>query len=204
MTAPRGPRASTRPPLSGLLLAGGASQRMGRDKARVMWHGQSLASRAAGVLEAVCDEVLIAAGERTLADLGHPHVTDYGHGGGVLGGLVGGLAAARHELVAVLAVDLPYASAGVLTLLAASWRGEPAVVPIVDERPQPLHAIWSVTALPALRRRFDDGDRGLVDALTALGARGIGPAVWSAVEPSGRFCLNVNRPTDLPDASGEG
>jgi molybdenum cofactor guanylyltransferase len=186
--------------MTGLLLAGGHSRRMGRDKARIEVGGAPLAERVLAVLDAVCAEVLVASGDgRRLAELGREQVPDAFPDAGPLAGILAGLEAAPHPLVAVVAVDLPAANAEVLVRLAAAWAGEAAVVPEVDGRLQPLHAVWARDCAPALRARLAAGDRGVTAAATALGARVAGFDVWGEADPHGVFARNVNRPSDLAE-----
>lgn len=185
--------------LSGVLLAGGASRRMGRDKAWVQWGGEPLAVCVLRVLDEVCDDVVVASGDgRRLAALDRPQVCDAGEGRGPLAGLVAGLEAVRHDLVAVLAVDLPNAHAGVLRRLARSWRGEPAVVPEVDGRLEVLHAVWARAAGSSLRARLASGEPAVTAAARALGVRSVGPDVWGDLDATAGFAANLNSPGDLP------
>jgi molybdopterin-guanine dinucleotide biosynthesis protein A len=186
------------PPLSGLLLAGGASSRMGRDKASLSVDGEPLAARVARVLGTVCAEVLVASGDGVrLAWLGLPQVADEPPGRGPLGGIVAGLGRASNELVAVVAVDMPFASGPVLELLARTWKGEPAVVPVTERGPEPLHAVYARSARQAFAARPAAGTGSVREALRAVGARFIPEGEWAAADPSGRFAWNVNHPEDL-------
>lgn len=185
--------------ISGILLAGGRSRRMGRDKAFVEVGGEALAVRALGVLAEVSGDVVVASGDgHRLAALGYPEVPDAVQGAGPLAGLVAGLEAVQCDLAAVVAVDLPFASAGVLRQLAALWGGEAAVVPVVDGRPQPLHAVWARSAVPDLRARLAGGQRSVTAAAMALGAQLAGRDVWCRADSTARFAHNVNAPSDLP------
>lgn len=184
--------------MTGLVLAGGASRRMGRDKALLELDGEPLVRRAVATLRRCCGRVLVASGDGTrLPDVGDAQVADAVAGEGPLGGLVAGLAAARTPLVAVVAVDLPFADAGILRVLADHWGGEPAVVPTVAGRAQPLHAVYATAAAGALRRCLDDGRRGVTDVVTSLGARLVDERGWSHRDPTGRFATNLNSPADL-------
>ncbi|HWB72229.1 MAG TPA: molybdenum cofactor guanylyltransferase [Egibacteraceae bacterium] len=185
--------------MTGLLLAGGRSTRMGRDKALLDWTGEPLAARVTRVLASLCAEVVVASGDgRRLGWLGLPQVADAAARAGPLGGLVAGLERAAHPLVAVVAVDMPHASAPVLRLLAERWEGEPAVVARADGRLQPLHAVWAGAAAPALRARLAAGHYSVGEAARALGAQVGEPGQWAPADPSGRFARNLNRPDDLP------
>ena len=175
--------------ITGVVLAGGRSSRMGNDKALLLRDGMRLVDGAVSVLSAFCDDVVVASGARQIADLSVPQVPDPIAHAGPLGGIVAGLATARGSLVAVLAVDLPDASAAVFTALIDRAEGEAAVIPVVDGRPQPLHAIWSVRALPALRDLLSRGERRVQEAAEVVGA--------AFVPMEGNFARNVNRPLDL-------
>jgi molybdenum cofactor guanylyltransferase len=186
------------PTLTGLLLAGGGSTRMGTDKALVVIDGRRLAEQVAEVLTSCCSTVLVASGDgRRLDWLGLPQVADVQPDAGPLAGIAAGLEAATTPLVAVLAVDLPDASAEVLRALAGAWSGEPCVVPEVAGHMHPLHAVWASGAAPPIRAHLGAGHRSVQGAVRQLGGRVVGSEVWSAADPDGRFARNVNRPEDL-------
>jgi molybdopterin-guanine dinucleotide biosynthesis protein A len=184
--------------MSGLVLAGGASRRMGRDKAQIVLGGEPLVVRAVRTLAQVCADVVVASGDgHRLDHLGLPQVPDVIPDAGPLAGIAAGLEAARHDLVAVVAVDMPSASPAVLVLLAGLWQGEAAVVPIVRGRWEPLHAIWARSAAPGIAAFLQAGERKVTRALTTLGARLVDEAEWTAAEPTGTFAVNLNAPMDL-------
>lgn len=183
--------------MTGLVLAGGKSTRMGADKATLRWHGERLVDRAVRVLQACCAEVLVASGDgQRLTGLSVPQIADAVPDAGPLGGLVAGLQAAAHELVAVVAVDMPHADAGVLRRLADRWDGQAAVVPRTGARLQPLHAVWSRAAEPHLRALLDHGERSVTTAAERLGALLVDAGAW------GPFAQNINRPEDLAQHGG--
>ena len=186
------------PPMTGLVLAGGASRRMGRDKARMAVDGEPLARRVADVLERCCERVLVASGDgRRLADLHLEQVTDAVADAGPLGGILAGLTNATTPLLAVVAVDMPDASAVVLRDLAARWQGQAAVVPRVDGRLQPLHAVWSCAEAPALTSYLEAGRRSVHGFLAERGVVTVASSQLPDAARSGRFARNLNRPEDL-------
>lgn len=171
---------------------------MGRDKALLEVEGQPLVLRVAAKVSAACDPVLLATGTPgRLGDLGYPEVADERPDGGPLAGIVAGLAASPHPLLAAVAVDMPHASPDVLRLLTQLHDGEDAVVPVTDAGPEPLHAVYSTQALHALRDRLRDGALALREALEGLRVREVGPEGWRVADPSERFALNLNVPADL-------
>lgn len=193
--------------LSGVVLAGGASRRMGTDKALLRLppaHGAGegaaprLVDHAAAVLAACCDDVVVAAGDgRRIDGLAVPQIGDAVAGAGPLGGVLAGLRAARHPLVAVLAVDQPGADPAVFRLLAARWAGEAAVVPRAGGRLQPLAAVWARAAAGPLATLLARGDREVGDAVAGLGLRVVEEHDWRAAAPGADLARNLNRPDDL-------
>ncbi len=187
------------PVLTGLLLAGGGSRRMGRDKTAsdFLIGGEPLAARGARALGEVCDEVLVASGDGTrMAWLGLPQVADALPDSGPLGGLVAGLEAASHPHVAVVAADMPFASPALLRLLASLVGGHDAAVPVSPDGIEPLHAVYSRSALGSFEEALREGRLALRVALEGLDLRVVTEAEWRPVDPVGRFAENVNRPDD--------
>jgi molybdopterin-guanine dinucleotide biosynthesis protein A len=186
--------------VSGLVLAGGASVRMGQDKAVMMWDGQRLVDRAVGCLRLIADDVVVANGRRTLPDLDVAQIADQPPGVGPLGGIAAGLGQAEHDLVCVLAVDLPYADPDMFRALIERWQGEAAVIPTGAGQPQPLHAVWTAAAAPALGVLIADGVRSVGRAAAALDALVLDAQTTSELIDHDRWATNVNRPSDV-DAS---
>ena len=186
--------------LSGLVLAGGASRRMGTDKAQILFDSEPLVIRAVRTLARVCTDVVVASGDgHRLDHLGVTQVADVLPGAGPLAGIAAGLESARHDLVAVIAVDMPAASPAVLALLAGLWRGEAAVVPVVAGRWEPLHAVWARSAAPGIVACLQAGERRVVGVLATLGVRLVDEVEWEAAanEEEGNFAANLNSPVDL-------
>jgi molybdenum cofactor guanylyltransferase len=189
------------PRLSGVVLAGGQSRRMGSDKALLRVDGARLVDRAVAVLQECCDQVVVASGDgRRLNGLGVDQIADASPGAGPLAGILAGLERARHPLVAVVAVDMPGADAGVLRLLARSWDGEAVVLPRAEGRLQPLHAVWSRACARDLRRLLEQGERSVNAVAQRLGIRVVEPGEWSPVAASSGFAHNLNTPRDLGSA----
>ena len=190
---------STLPPMTGVLLAGGRSRRMGTDKASsaFAFDGEPLAARVARRLAEACDEVLVASGDgERMAWLDLPQVRDARADSGPLGGLVAGLEAASNDLVAVVAVDMPYASGPLLRALAGLRCDEDAVVPVTAAGPEPLHAVYATASARSLRERLEAGTLAVHEAIRAIAVRYVPEHVWRTADPSGSFAWNLNRPSD--------
>src|SRR5690606_29522274 len=155
----------------GAVLCGGASRRMGRDKALLVIGGRPLARRVAGSLRAAGAAAVVAIGgdEGGLRAAGLEVVPDDRPGEGPLGGLVTALRwAARRQppaaAVVVLACDLvdpaPHAVRRTLDALAADPGGDVAV-PVVGSRHQWAHAAWRLRAGKPLAVQFGRGERAM-------------------------------------------
>jgi molybdopterin-guanine dinucleotide biosynthesis protein A len=185
--------------LTGLVLAGGRSRRMGRDKALLEIDGRPLVERVAERLASVCGRVLIAAGERPLPPLPWDRVDDRVAGAGPLAGILGGLAATTTPLLAVAAVDMPDVDPDVFTTLAGRWDGRaPAVVPRRAGRLEPLHAVYATAALPRLAALFDAGERSPTRALRRVAATVV------EVDDAAPWAGNLNTPADVDRHLGGG
>ncbi|MFL6290792.1 MAG: molybdenum cofactor guanylyltransferase [Thermoanaerobaculia bacterium] len=169
----------------GVVLAGGASTRMGRDKALLEVEGETLLSRAARKLREVCDEVLIAdAGRNRL-----PGSVPDGPGQGPAAGILGAAHARPGERLLVLAVDLPRVPVSLLAELAGSDAD--LAIPRWERGLEPLCALYGPAALAALEERVG---RGRLDLRTLAETPGLRVLY---LEKPGEVFLNVNRPEDL-------
>ncbi len=163
----------------GVVLAGGASKRMGRDKALVDLEGRPLIAWVTDALSQVCPRVLIAGrpwGEfEVIAD--EP-------------GLVGpraGLAAAlgQGEDVLLVAVDQPWVRVETLASLASRARTS---VPLAESVPQVTCALYG--------RQLKLSGNGSLQDLVKPGDL-VAEEEWREWSEDGRSWFSVNRPTDL-------
>jgi len=191
MSAPAGER------LVGLVLAGGRSTRLGRDKVALVLAGQSLLARAAGLAERFCDRVVVSGRDPAGLGLDLPWLPDEVPGQGPIGGILTGLARLGGPLL-VLACDLPRLDAATLARLVEQ-RGRRSAGTVVTTFLQtatgfiePLVAIYEAAAQPLLAAALAAGEHKLARALPAAGRNLVpcGPEEGSAF-------LNINTPDDL-------
>ena len=181
--------------LGGILLTGGSSTRMGRDKATMRIHGSSLAERSARLLSASVDiAVEVGAGVSGLA-----WILEEPRRQGPLGAIVDGhLELVRMGLdpnasCLVLACDLPLLDAWVLDKIA-TWPSDRSVLPVIGDFAQPLCARWTSQDLTRARIAFDMGVR----SLTSLPDRSLAILVDEEVfERHGIAFSDVDHPNDL-------
>lgn len=189
--------------IEGYILAGGASSRMGADKAHLRLGGATLVGRAAGALGEVARGVRVVSSKTDAGEFGLPVVPDLFEGRGALGGLHAALADASAEWAAVLSCDLPFVTGALITRLASLCGPEfDAVAPLqTDGRPQPLCALYApARCRPALDEQMRAGELRPRLLLARLRTRWVAPDEWADLPGAAHFFLNLNTPADYAAA----
>lgn len=148
--------------MTAVVLCGGTSRRMGRDKALLRIGPGTLLERAVELVEPLVGEVVLACGpEPRYGELGRRLALDGIPDGGPLTGLAAGLAAARTEWVLALACDMPGLERGLLEgLLAAAAEGVDVVAFADGRGDEPLCALYRPkSALPRVWAALAAGER---------------------------------------------
>lgn len=181
--------------LTGVILAGGESRRMGTDKAFFEVDGVPMITRVVETLRQTCLEVVVVAKAAcAYSGLGARVVIDAEPFQAPLVGVCSGLRAVLTPWAFVAACDLPYLAPEAVRLLARLARGHDAAVPLVGGLWHPLHAIYSAGSVSVLEARLAQGTRRMVSALEALRVRPVGEEELARADPSLRTLCNVNTP----------
>jgi molybdopterin-guanine dinucleotide biosynthesis protein A len=175
--------------VGGVLLTGGASSRMGVDKATLVVDGEALARRTARVLASVCDPAV----EVGPGVSGLRAVREDPPGAGPLAALVAGAAALGTIPLLLLGCDMPFVDAPLLRLLA-DWPGTGTVIPVADDRFQYACARYGSGAIDAAVAALGRGVGGLKCA-TDAGTIYLHDE-WRAVAPPHAFA-DLDTPADL-------
>jgi molybdopterin-guanine dinucleotide biosynthesis protein A len=185
---------------TGIVLAGGASSRMGRDKALLELGGMTLLEAAVESVSTICEEVIIAGGNRPFQRLPNPSaiwVRDPPGAAGPVAGLAAGLAAASHHTCLVVACDMPFLNTRLLSHLLDSADGCDAAVPLAGGGPQPLHAAYSRNCLPTVEALLRLGATSMKDLLSRLWVRYIPERRCLELDPDGLSWFNMNTTEDF-------
>lgn len=194
--------------ITGVILAGGESRRMGTDKALLEIAGVPVISHSAAILARVTERVLIACGKEereAYRFLDLPQIMDRYPGLGPLAGLHAAFEASHTEWIAALACDLPFVTDELLLYmikLAAGGHDLQAVVPVSAEgRVQPLLGLYHLSVLPDLEAALKQQNLRVMEWLSKLKVHyvheGEDPAVRLAAQEA---LLNMNTPEDYTAA----
>jgi molybdopterin-guanine dinucleotide biosynthesis protein A len=190
--------------LSLAIQAGGESSRMGQDKALLPLHGQPLVTRVMARLSGIASEIFVTTNRPDdFRFLGVPLYPDLYPGTGALGGLYTALQAAGQSLVAVVACDMPFASAGLLTYSSDRLlsSGADVAIPRSEEGFEPFHAVYRrETCLPAVQKALEAGERRLISWFPDVIVRPILPEEWLPHDPNLLVFWNLNTPEDFRQA----
>lgn len=191
---------------SGVIMAGGVSRRLGRDKALEVVGGKTLIERVVETLTPLTSEVLAVVAEAEQADAmslpAHVRVvTDRYPGGGSLGGIFSGLYASAEPWSLVVACDMPFLNARLLRHLLELTADVDAVVPCLGGRPEPLHAVYSKACMAPLESMLKKGQLKIVPAFEAMRVRYVDEAVIDRIDPRHLSFFNINTEGDLEEAA---
>lgn len=196
--------------VAGVILAGGRSRRMGRDKALLPLpgdHQSTFISHLAAVLALSCDEVVLVARDAEQAAScvlpGVAAVTDQVAEVGPLMGLYSGLRSIHATHALVVAVDMPFVQPALIAFLLSFPRDDALLVPVVDEVPQVLLSVYPRSLLPTIESCLRSGERGPRALLKAARVRYVEEAQLRQIDPHLRSFVNLNTPQDLANSHSQ-
>lgn len=185
-------------PLTALVLTGGRSIRMGRNKALLSLTdvGPPVVALAVERLRAVADEILLVGSDPApYGFLGLPHVADVYTGAGSLGGIYSGLRAARNAHALAVACDMPFLNPALLRYMAERERGYDVLIPVLDE-PEPMHAIYAQSCLPWMEERLAAGRYKIIGWFDRARVERIERSTIERFDPDLRSFFNMNTPDE--------
>lgn len=190
--------------LTGAILAGGHSSRFGSNKALFAPNGETLISKAAGLLRSVAREVLVSASQTNAGDydfLGLEIVVDQHPDSGPMGGLETLLQRCTTPWLLVLTCDMPFVDKDTLIRMISSLTGEPDNALYQRDRPHalawqrcdgsisPFPLLIERSALPKIQSRMRTGSLSMKGLLSDLDT-------YYIMSPYNRLLSNINRPED--------
>ena len=206
-------------PVTGIILAGGKSRRMGENKALMRLGANSLIGHVTRRMRLITDELLLVTNSPT--EYGHLNVPMHGDifpDTGALGGIYTGLTHASHDVVLCVACDSPFLEPELLTYLVSILGEYDAVMPytyssnkdIGVTNPsystdritlQTLCAAYSKRCLPIIELMLRESELRVHALAERAHIKRISPEIWQEFDPDGMSFFNINTPEDFERAN---
>ncbi len=195
---------------AGIILAGGSSRRMGKDKALLPYPGQpgdpseTFLEHLVTVLGFCCSEVFVVARDELQASLyaqvDAQILLDSIPGGGPLVGLYRALQAISTPYAILVAVDMPFVTTQLLAYMLSRYQQDTILVPLVNGYPQVMLAVYPRSILPLLEERIGQGRRDLRCLLDDARVRYIEGEQLRIVDAELRSFTGINTPEEMQQA----
>jgi molybdenum cofactor guanylyltransferase len=189
-------------PVAAFILAGGASSRMGRDKALLEIAGVPMIVRMARLVQSVAGSPVAVGFRQSYGRLGVRAIPDDWPGAGPLGAIATALRASESEWNLVVACDLPYLTKPWLAFLVERARTsyKDAILPRSQAGAEPLCAMYKKSCEPPIWLALDRGVRKVTEGLAHAPIEWIEPSEWKAFDSGGLLFKNMNTAADYEEA----
>ena len=199
--------------MTGVILTGGKSSRMGQEKALMPVGGVPVFRRILDLFEKLFDEVLIVTDrEGRFAGYGCREVVDLIPDCGPLGGVYTGLHYAGSSPVFAVSCDLPFVHVSAVELIMKEAAVHDIVVPDIHGRLHPLHATYSRRCMPYLLERIGDNRLNITGFVNEMGGemggemqglsiKRVSAGEWVKEDPEFRSLFNMNTIDDWNEAN---
>ncbi len=184
--------------LGGIVLAGGMSSRMGRDKASLPWGESDLLNTVLARLATVCGELIVVS--NVPREILLPNVKmarDKYEKCGPLAGMQAGLTIASNDYNFIAACDMPYLNAAAAAYVGSASIGYDAAVPFIDGHFNPLHGVYHRACLPYIERLLEQKSYCILDFYHEINLRRITAEELRQFDNELKMLSNINTPEDL-------
>jgi len=184
--------------ITGIILAGGKSSRFGSNKALAKFNDVPLIERVTGVLSSIFKKLIIITNSPLeYSYLKIPLYQDIVKGLGPVGGIYTGLDAIDNDWAFFCACDMPFINDSLVRHIAEVKNGYDAVVPKVDWKIEPLHALYSKKCLPAIKKLIYDEEYQTIKSFNDINVKFIEETEIKRFDPLLKTFLNVNKKDEL-------
>ena len=159
--------------ISGFILAGGKSSRMGSDKGLIEFAGRPMIEHSILALKPLCSSIQIITNNNEYRDLGYSVHHDLIKDKGPLGGICTALSLSKTRLNLIITCDSPFVTSDLLSHLIEQSEGFDAVVPLFNDRVYPLTAVYAATCYTAFNKRLIENKLRVKDAIKFMNTKQI-------------------------------
>ena len=191
--------------VTGIVLAGGLSRRLGRGKAVELVAGQMLIQRVLSRISQVTDEIVVVVNDTSRASslpIGtDAHlVIDMYPNSGSLGAIFTGLMATHSDWGIVVACDMPFLNIPLLQKILSLRDNHDAVVPLLNGRPEPIHSAYSKTCLPHIENKLQENNLKIATFFNDIDIEYLQQEEVEKLDENHYSFFNVNTEQDLETA----
>lgn len=187
---------------SGIILAGGLSTRIGRDKGRLKIGEVTLAQRSLEIMTTLFDDVVYVINDRKFLPSRQDIMIamDEIPNLGPLGGIMAGLKVIRHSRAFVIAYDMPFIVPELVKLLVDFDYEADVVVPRIGGKFEPLHAVYDRSCVAPIAGQLANGKNKIIDLFDKVKMVEVDEEVIVGFDSKLRSFFNVNTWEDLKHA----
>ncbi len=190
--------------VSGVILAGGESRRMGSDKSLLPIHGARFIDHVYARLAALFDEVIIVTNSPELyKEIDCRKVPDIYSAQGALAGIHSGLKHARNPAVFVAGCDMPFVSPQLIRSICEQAELADLILPVSSSGHEPLHALYHKSCLPAMEQVLDAGRKRILSFFDQVRVAEIPARELRQIDPQERSFRNINTPEEYFQLRGK-
>lgn len=182
------------PDISGFILAGGKSSRMGTNKAMLEINNESMLKRMIGLIKPFCLYIAISGEGAGYVDFNVEIIPDFFTGYGPIAGLYSSLKHSPTEWNLMVSVDSPFLNKELIDLLLENAGPFDCIIPQHSNGVEPLIGLYHKRALPAMEKQMELGDYKLSRLLSALNTNFVDCDYLVKKYP--RLFMNLNYPED--------
>jgi molybdopterin-guanine dinucleotide biosynthesis protein A len=188
----------TKKGLTGIILSGGKSIRMGENKAFIEIEGVPIIHRIHTLFKNLFLETIIVTNQKDLfSNLESRIYNDLLPQRGVLGGLYTGLFFSSFQYSFCVACDMPFLKEKVIEYLIKDIEGYDVIVPRTTDGLQPLHAIYSKNCLGPIKKVIEQEKFKIIDIYPMVNVKIIKDEEFKYLDPMGESFININTPEEL-------
>jgi len=184
--------------ITGIILSGGKSIRMGENKSFIEIEGIPIISRIHSLFERLFDEVIIVTNQKELYRTFKAKIySDLFPNGGVIGGLYTGLFFSSFRYSFCVASDMPFLKESLIKYLIENMEDYDVIVPRTKDGLQPLHAFYSKNCLEPISKIIEDRGYRIIDFYKIVRTKIIDEYKFISLDPRRESFINVNTPEEL-------
>jgi molybdopterin-guanine dinucleotide biosynthesis protein A len=173
------------------------SRRFGRNKALEVFRGKRLIDHGIESLRSFCDPIMVVANDlEAYYNVSAALIQDIIPREGPLGGIYTALLFSPHEWVFVKATDMPFLAPELVSAMLKMRERTDLVVPLYNDRYEPLLALYNKRCLPAIVKAIEAGERQIISFYKKVKVKTLAEKDWRAIDPEGRSFWNINTPED--------